>query len=67
MQPRLFKSPNPPLLSIVEILEVYTAQDQQFKIQILNLWMNWERICPNLSLTVDIKMGDLQKKKMATF
>ena len=29
------------------------------KILILNLWMNWERLCPNLSFTVVvyIKLG----------
>ena len=35
VQPRLFKNPNLPLLWIEKILEVWTAQDQHFKIQIL--------------------------------
>ena len=35
VQPRLFKNPNLPLLWIGKILEVWTAQDQYFKIQIL--------------------------------
>ena len=30
-----------------------TAQDQHFKIQILNLSMNWKKLCPNLSFTVE--------------
>ena len=40
-----------------------TAQDQHFKIQILNLWMNWENLLPNLSFTVENKMGNLHKTK----
>ena len=56
------KNPNPSLLWIGKILEIYTAQDQHFKIQILNIWMNWERIWSNLSFTVENIMGNLQKK-----
>ena len=48
-------------------LEAYTAQDQHFKIQILNLRMNWEGICPNLSFTLENKMGNLHKERMARF
>ena len=40
----------------------HTAQDQHFNIQILNLWMNWEKLCPNLSFTIENKMGNLHKK-----
>ena len=40
----------------------YTAQDQHFKIQILNLWMNWETLFPNLSFTVENNMGNSHKK-----
>ena len=29
-----------------------TAPDQHFKIQMLNLWMSWENLCPNLSFTL---------------
>ena len=36
-------------------------------IQILNLRMNWERIYPNLSFTVENKMGNLHKERMVTF
>ena len=44
-------------------MEVYTAQDQHFKIQILNLWMNWEKLWPNLSITtVEIRWGIHLKK-----
>ena len=43
-------------------LKVYTAQDQHFKIQILNLWINWEKLCPNFSFTVENKMGNSHKK-----
>ena len=31
------------------------------KIPILNLWMNWENFCPNLSFTVENKIGNLHK------
>ena len=41
---------------------IHTAQDQHFKIQILNLWMNWERICHNLSFTDENRMDNLHKK-----
>ena len=40
----------------------HIARDQHFKIQILNLWMNWEKLCPNLSFTIENKMGNLHKK-----
>ena len=43
---------------------VYTVQDQLFKIQILNLWTNWERTCPNLIFAVENKMGNLHKKRI---
>ena len=50
---RLFKYPNfSSLLWIGENLEVYTAQDNYFKIKILNLGMNREKLCPNFSFTV---------------
>ena len=48
-------------------LEVYTAQDQYFKIQILSLWMNWEKLFPNLSFIIENKMGNSHKKRMVTF
>ena len=44
-------------------LEAYTAQDQHLKIKILNLWMNWEKLCPNLSSTVENKMENSRKKQ----
>ena len=47
--------------------KVYTAQNQHFKIQILNLWMNWEKLCPNLSLTIENKMGNSRKKRWSDF
>ena len=46
---------------------IYIAQDQHFKIKILNLWMNWEKLCSNLSLTVGNKMGNLHKKGWSHF
>ena len=63
MQSRLFKNPNfPSLLWIEKNLEIYTVPDQHFKIQMLNLWMSWEDLCPNLSFTVENKMGNLHKR-----
>ena len=43
-------------------LETYTAPDQHFKIQMLNLWMSWENLCPNLTFTVESKMGNSNKR-----
>ena len=59
MQSRLFKNPNfPSLLWIGKNLEIYTAPDQHFKIQMLNLWMSWENVCSNLSFTLlKIRLG----------
>ena len=59
MQSRLFKNPNfPSLLWIEKNLEIYTAPDQHFKIQMLNLWMSWENVCSNLSFTLfKIRLG----------
>ena len=68
MQSKLLKNPNIPSLSrIGKSLEVYTAQEQHFKIEVLNLWMNWENKYPNLSVTIDNKMGNLHKEKMVAF
>ena len=68
MQSRLFKIPNfPSRLWIGKNLEVYIAQDQHFKIQILDLMIYWEKLCPNLSLTVDNKIGNSQKKGWSHF
>ena len=53
MQSRLFKNRNfPSLLWIGKNLKIYRAPDQHFKIQMLNLWMSWENLCPNLSFTL---------------
>ena len=43
------------------------SQSQHFKIQILNLWMNRKNLCPNLSFTVENKMGKSHKEMMVTF
>ena len=68
MQSRLFKSPNfPSLLWIGKNLEIYTAPDQRFKIQMLILWMSWENLYPNLSATVENKMGNSQKRGRSHF
>ena len=44
-------------------IPISPTQDQHFKIQILKLWMNWEKLCPNLSFTVESKLGNSHKKK----
>ena len=44
-----------------------TAQDQNFKIQILNPWMNWETFCLNLSFTVENKMENSHKNIWSHF
>ena len=44
--------------------EVYCAdpsQDQHFKIQVLNLWMNQEKLCPKLSFTVENRAIHMKK------
>ena len=46
---------------------VYTAQEQLFKIQILNLCMNWENLYLNLSFTAENRMQNSHKIRMATF
>ena len=35
------------------------------KIPILNLWMNWEKFCPNLRFTVENKIGNLPTQNKA--
>ena len=49
------------VMNWVKLRSIYTAQDQHFKIRILNLWMNWENVCPNLSFTVQNKMVNSRK------
>ena len=44
----------------------YIAPDQDFKIQMLNLWMSWEKLCPNLTFTVENKIGN-SHKRIVTF
>ena len=48
-------------------LEIYKAPDQHFKIPMLNLWMSWENLCPNLSFTVENKMGNSHKRGWSHF
>ena len=63
MQSRLFKNHNfPSLLWSGKNLEIYTGPGQHFKIQMLNLWMSWENLCPNLSFTVENKMRNSHKR-----
>ena len=68
MQSKLFKNPNfPSLLWIGKNLEIYTAPDQHFKIQMLNLWMSLEILFPNLSFTVENKTGNSHKRGWSHF
>ena len=68
MLSRLFKNLNfPSLLWIGENSELYTAPDQHFKIPMLNLWMSWENLCPNLSFTVGNKTENSHKRRWSHF
>ena len=49
-----------------EKLEVQPKANTQ-KIPILNLWMNLENLCPNLSSPVENKIGHLHKISLPTF
>ena len=37
------------------------------KYQILNLWISWKNLCPNLSFTVENKVGNSHKKGWSHF
>ena len=68
MQSMLFKNPNfPSLLWIGKNLEIYTASDKHLKIPMLNLWMSWENLCPNLSFTIENTMESSQKRGSSHF
>ena len=68
MQSRLFKNPNfPSLLWIGKNLEIYTAPGHHFEMQMLNLWISWEKLCPNLSFTVENKMRNSCKRRLSHF
>ena len=54
-------------LWIGKSLKIYTSPDQHFKIQMLNLWMSWENLCPNLSFTVENQMGNSHKRGWSHF
>ena len=60
-----FKNPKIPWL-IGKNLEMQLNTNTQ-KIAILNLWMNWKNLCPNLSFTVENKIGNLHKIRLFTF
>ena len=45
----------------------YATPNQHFKIQMLNLWMSWEKLCPNLSFTIGNKMGNSHKRGWSHF
>ena len=44
-----------------------TAPDQHSKIQMLNLWMSWENLCPNLTFFLENKMGNSHKRGWSHF
>ena len=68
MQSRLFKNPNfPSILRIWKNLEIYTARDQHFKIQMLNLRMKWKNLCPNLTFVLENKMRNSHKRGWSHF
>ena len=46
---------------------IYSAPDEHFKIQMLNLWMSWENLCPNLTFTVENKMENSHKRGWSHF
>ena len=45
----------------------YTVPDQHFKIPMLNLWMSWGNLCPNLNFTVENKMENSHKRRWSHF
>ena len=61
------KSQFPISLWIEKNLEIYTAPDQHFKIQMLSLWVSWENLCPNSTFTVENKMGYSHKRGWSHF
>ena len=67
MQSKLFKNPNFPSLWIEKNLEIYTVPDQHFKIQMLNLWMSWENLSPNLTFFLENKLGNSNKRGWSHF
>ena len=65
-----FQKPQFPIsLWIEKNLEIYTytAPDQRFKVQTLNLWMSWENLCPNLTFTLENKMRNSHKRGWSHF
>ena len=44
-----------------------TSQEQYSKISFLNLWMNLEKLCPNLSFNVENEIGNLHGIRLLTF
>ena len=45
----------------------YTALEQHFKVSMLNLWMSWQKLYPNLSFTVKNKMENSHKRGSSHF
>ena len=48
-------------------MEIYAAPDRHFKIKMLNLWMGWENLCPDLTFTVENKIGNSHKRGWSHF
>ena len=60
-----FKNPKLSLLN-GKIFEVQPKTNTQ-KMPILNLWINWENVCPNIRFTVENKISNLHKIRLFTF
>ena len=50
-----------------ETLQSIHSLRQTFKFQSLNLWINWEKLRPNLSFTVENKKENPHKKGLPHF
>ena len=61
------KSQFPISLWIEKNLEICAAPDQHFKIQMLNLWMSWENLSPNLTFFLENKLGNSHKRGWSHF
>ena len=58
-----FKIPN----SLCELEKTRKYSLTLKKVQSLNLWINWQKLCPNSGFTADNKIGNLLRKRLLTF
>ena len=61
------KSQFPISLWIEKNLEKCTAPDHRFRIQMLNLWMSWKNLCPDLTFFLENKMGNSHERGWSHF